>query len=116
MSENNKLTTYEKLRKSVIDYRASHTIEETAKSFNTSYRTVIRWVKQYNNDNSLSCKERGGATYCIVDREGKDFLIEQLQETNDLTLEELRQKYFDRFGVLISISAIHYHLKKGVGA
>jgi Helix-turn-helix domain len=50
MSENNKLTTYEKLRKSVIDYRASHTIEETAKSFNTSYRTVIRWVKQYNND------------------------------------------------------------------
>lgn len=106
------LTAQEKLRKAVIKYKQSHTIEETAKFFEIGTDTVSRWDAQYKKEGTLSPRKTGGATYYVVSEEGKKFLASEVQNKNDITLEELRQQYFIRFNENISVPTVHYHLKK----
>lgn len=108
----NELTYQEKLRKAVIKYKQTHTIEETANFFEIGTDTVSRWYAQYKKEGTLLPRKKGGATYYVVSEEGKKFLASEVENNNDITLEDLRQKYFIRFNEDISVSAIHYHLKK----
>lgn len=39
-------------------------------------------------------------------------MISEIEKKNDITLEMLQKKYLARFGKLISISTVHYHLNK----
>jgi transposase len=107
-----KFNPEEKLRKSVIKYLKDHTINETAYFFEVGASTVSRWKAQYENDGTLTSAKKGGATYFVVGEEGKQFIISEVENKNDITLEELRQKYLERFNELIGISTIHGHLKK----
>lgn len=106
------LTYQEKLRKAVIKYKKTHTIEETASFFEIGEDTVSRWDSQYKKEGTLSCRKRTGAVWYIVSEEGKKFLASEVEKQNDITLEELRQKYFIRFNEDISVPTVHYHLKK----
>jgi transposase len=106
------LTYQEKLRKAVIKYKQNHTIEETAKFFEIGTDTVSRWDSQYKKEGTLSPRKKGGATYYIVSEEGKKFLASEVEKRNDITLEEIRQKYFIRFNEDISVPTVHYHLAK----
>ena len=106
------LNFQEKLRKAVIKYVGDHTINETAIFFEIGTATVSRWKAQYESDGTLTPAKKGGATYFVVGEDGKQFLISEVENKNDITLEELRQKYLEKFNELIGISTIHYHLKK----
>lgn len=108
----NGLAAQEKLRKAVIKYKETHTIQETARFFEIGTDTVSRWDSQYKNKGTLLPAETGGKTYSFVTEEGQEFLIAEIKNKNDITLEMLQQKYLERFGILISISTVHYHLKK----
>jgi transposase len=108
----NILIIEEKLRKAVIKYNENFTIQETADFFEIGTNTVSRWKAQYINEGTLTAAKTGGATYFVVGEEGKDFFVSEIAEKNDITLEELRQKYFKKFNEEISVSTIHYHLKK----
>jgi len=106
------LNFQEKFRKIVIKYTENHTTKETADLFEIGTNTVSRWKSQYINDGTLIAAKKGGATYFVVGEEGKDFFVSEIAEKNDITLEELRQKYLEKFNETISVSTIHYHLKK----
>lgn len=108
----NERTYQEKLRKAVIKYKQTHTIEDTAVFFEIGTDTVSRWYAQYKNEGTLFPRKKGGATYYVVSEEGKKFLASEVENNNDIKLEELRQKYLTKFNEEISISAVHYHLKK----
>ena len=41
------------LRKKVIEYRKSHTLEETYNTFHISKTTILDWEKLYENTGSL---------------------------------------------------------------
>jgi transposase len=107
-----KFNPEEKLRKSVLKYLKEHTTNETANFFELGTATVSRWKAQYENEGTLTPAKKGGATYFVVGEEGKQFLISAVENKNDITLEELRQKYLEKFNELIGISTIHGHLKK----
>jgi transposase len=107
-----KFNPEKKLRKSVIKYLKEHTIGETASFFELGTATVSRWKAQYENEGTLTPAKKGGATYCIVGEEGKQFLISEVENKNDITLENLRQKYLTKFNELIGISTIHGILKQ----
>jgi transposase len=102
----------EKLRKAVLKYEKHHTIKETAIFFEIGTATVSRWKAQYENDGTLTPAKKGGATYFVVGEDGKQFLLSEVENKNDITLEELRQKYLEKFNEIIGVSTIHYHLKK----
>ncbi len=108
-----KFNPEEKLRKSVLKYLKEHTISETASFFELGTATVSRWKSQYKNEGSLLPRKRSDDTYfSVVDNKGKQFIISAIEEKNDITLEEIRQKYLENFNELIGISTIHGHLKK----
>jgi transposase len=108
-----KFNPEEKLRKSVLKYLKEHTISETASFFELGTATVSRWKSQYENEGSLLPRKRSDDTYfSVVDNKGKQFFISAIEEKNDITLEEIRQKYLENFNELIGISTIHGHLKK----
>lgn len=107
-----KFNPEEKLRKSVIKYLKEHTTNETASFFELGTATVSRWKAQYENEGTLTSAKKGGATYFVVGEEGKQFLLSEVENKNDITLQELRQKYLEKFHELIGISTIHGHLKK----
>jgi transposase len=103
----------EKLRKAVIKYKQTHTIKETADFFEIATVTVSRWDAQYKNEGSLLPRKRSDDTYfSVVDEKGKQFFISEVEEKNDITLEELRQKYLEKFNELIGVSTIHGYLKE----
>ena len=109
----NESTFEEKLKKAVIKYKKTHTIEETASFFEIATVTVSRWEAQYKKEGTLLSRKRSKESYfSIVDEKGKQFLISEVENRNDITLEELRQKYLEEFNQLIGISTIHGHLKK----
>jgi len=108
----NELTYQEKLRKAVIKYKQTHTIEDTADFFEIGTDTVSRWYAQYKKEGTLLPRKKGGATYYVVSEEGKKFLASEIENNNDIKLEELRQKYNMRFNEEVSVSTIYYHLKK----
>jgi transposase len=107
-----KFNPEEKLRKAVLKYLKEHTTNGTACFFELGTATVSRWKAQYKNEGTLTSAKKGGATYFVVGEDGKQFLLSEVENKNDITLEELRQKYLENFNELIGISTIHGHLKK----
>jgi transposase len=76
------LTDYEVLRKSVISYRENHTLEETAKLFSKTPKTIVNGCKKYQQTGLLTKSPRGGKTHCIVDEEGARFILETVEKEN----------------------------------
>ena len=107
-----KFNPEKKLRKSVIKYFKDHTVFETADFFEIGTATVTRWTTVYKNEGRLTSAKKGGATYSIVTEEGKQFILSEVENKNDITLAELKQKYLEKFNEIIGESTIAYHLKK----
>jgi transposase len=112
MSAKNTLTDYEKLRKSAILYRETHTLEETARVFMKTPKTIVSWCQQYKEKGTLTKAPRGGKTHCIVNEEGERFIIATVEKENDLTLAKIRQYYLAQFGIKIGLSTVDYYLRK----
>jgi transposase len=112
MLNKNPLTDYEMLRKAAISYRENHTLEETAKLFSKTPKTIVSWCKKYQQTGLLTKSPRGGKTHCTVDEEGVRFILETVEKENDLTLEKIRQRYLEHFGIKIGLSTVDYHLRK----
>ena len=108
----NEKTAQQILRKSVINYRRSHTIKETALLFELSESTIVRWETQYKNKGTLLPEKTGGKTYAFVTESGQKFLLSEIEKENDITLEELQKCYLKRFNIRLGISTIHSHLKQ----
>ncbi len=90
------------LRKKVIEYRKSHTLEETHKTFNISKTTIIDWEKLYSESGSLDKRplDRGHKKIDPVK------LIKYITQNPDHYLSEIAT-HFD-----CSASAVYYALKR----
>lgn len=89
------------LRKKVIDFRASHTLEETYKVFGISKTTILDWEKLSKETGSLEKRQLNRTFKKIDPVELAKIIIEE----PDLYLSEIAE----RFGC--SASAVFYALE-----
>ena len=112
MTEKSLLSDYEQLRKAVILYRENHTLLETAELFSKTPKTIVSWCKQYQEKGTLSKAPRGGKTHCIVDEQGERFILETVEQENDLSLRKIQHRYSEQFGIRIGQSTVDDYLRK----
>ena len=75
-----------------------------AKQFGVASSFVQKLLKQYRETGNLAPKVRTSQTPTKLDEQQLQVLKHLVDETNDATLEELRQALYERTGVLISVS------------
>jgi transposase len=79
--------------------------EEVARTFSVSMPTIKRWLKRRNETGDVQPKPIPGRP----SKKGamlKEWLPKHLQANDDLTLEEHRQAFEERFGEEVSTSTI----------
>jgi transposase len=100
------------LRVRILSGLLSHSIRETARIFGVSPNTVLLLKKQFIETGSLESRERKRDAPHLITPEGELYLQLLLCENVDLTLEELRDRYEDAYGVRVSIGTMFNTLKK----
>ena len=75
-----------------------------AKQFGVASSFVQKLLKQYRETGNLAPKVRTSQTPTKLDEQQLQVLKHLVDETNDATLEELRQALYERTGLLISVS------------
>jgi transposase len=83
------------------------TQEEVCKIFNCSRRSLMRWVKQHENEGKIKGYERKPKAY-KVHKEHVDFLLQEIKKNKTITIDDLlyllKNKYPD---TLLSQSHLH---------
>jgi transposase len=83
------------------------TQEEVCKLFNCSRRSLMRWVKQHENEGKVKGYERKPKAY-KVHKEHVDFLLEEIKKNKTITIDDLlyllKNKYPDT-----QLSQSHLH-------
>jgi transposase len=83
------------------------TQEEVCKIFNCSRRSLMRWVKQHENEGKIKGYERKPKAY-KVHKEHVDFLLQEIQKNKTITIDDLlyllKNKYPDA-----QLSQSHLH-------
>lgn len=100
------------LRARILSSLLCHSIRKTARIFGVSPNTVLLLKKQFIETGSLEPRERKRNTPHLITPEGELYLQLLLCENVDLTLEELRDRYEDAYGVRVSIGTLFNTLKK----
>lgn len=99
------------LRLRMFNYSLNHSIRETARAFRVSPNTVYLLTKRFNESGSLSPKTPIRHGHRAIPEEGEMHLRLWLDETPDLTLEELRDRYEHVYGVRVGITTLHNTLR-----
>jgi transposase len=88
-SKNNKIDNpqHKKIINSIYD--EGLTVAETAKRFGFPYHTVRSISQKFETDGSDTTKPRGGNKYPVLAQEHINYLVEQLDEHPDGTIDEL---------------------------
>ena len=73
-------------------------LDDVSKIFDCPKQSLYRWVKRYNNENSIKRHSRKSISYKIT-REHVKYMIDKLKENEQITMEELckivKKKYKD---------------------
>lgn len=77
---------------------------QIALRFKTSLSTVKRWLKRHRESGSIAPLPRPGRTPTI-DQQAQALLKEWVEEQNDLTLEELRERWAEH-GFPVALSTV----------
>lgn len=99
-------------RKRLFSYSLTHTVRETAAVFRVSPNTVHLLRKRFFETGQLAPRPPGAAHPRVVSAEGELFLRALLCEETDLTLEQLRERYADAYGITVSMGAMYDTLKR----
>jgi transposase len=94
------------LRVRMYNYSLTHSIRETAEVFSVSPDTVHLLRKLYNETGSLNPRDCLQNRPNLITPVGETYLKLLLAEEVDLTLEELRHRYNNAFGILVSIGTM----------
>ena len=100
------------LRVRIHNYSLKHSIRETANIFNVSPNTVRLLRKLFIETGSLNHRDSSYEHPYLITPEGETYLRLLLSEEVDLTLEEIRNRYANTFGILVSIGTIYNTLER----
>src|ERR1044071_3868287 len=76
--------------------------EEIAELFGVCQKTVSNLVTRFLQTGSADQLPRGGGRQARLDEHAKDFIRQQIQQDNDITLAQLCQKVEQNFRAKIS--------------
>ncbi len=97
----------EDLRVRVIDaVEAGSTRRQAAARFGVSVASAVRWVQEWRETGRTAPKPRGGDRKSGRIEAHGDFLLGQIKDVPDITLEELREQLRGERGLEVSISAL----------
>lgn len=88
-------------------YLQKHTQKETCNIFGCSERSLMRWVKRYNNEKSIKNHYRSPISY-KVKRIHIIFIKNEINKDKSITLNELLVKFKNKFSNF-SISLMHLY-------
>jgi transposase len=100
------------LRIRIYNYSLTHSIRETARIFSVSPNTVYLLNQLFIETGSLEPRECPSEYPHLITPEGEIYLKILLSEEVDLTLEELRSRYADVYGVQVSMGTMYNTLEK----
>lgn len=76
--------------------KSNKTQDEICKIFDCSARSLIRWVKRYNKENSIKRHSKKSISYKITNEHVK-FLLDEVKKNKTITMEDLTIKLNDKF-------------------
>lgn len=100
------------LRRRMFSYSLTHSVRETATVFHVSPNTVHLLQKRFAETGQLAPRPKGGARPRLISAEGELFLAALLGVEPDLTLEELRHRYTEAYGVSVSLGTMFNTLQR----
>ena len=99
------------LRQRIYGALERESIRRTAERFEVSEYFMYSLKKRYRQAGTLAPKAHRGGQKRRVDEAGSRYIKQVLAEEPDLTLNELCQRYLDKFAQLVSKSAMDRALK-----
>ena len=99
------------LRIRIYNYSLTHSIRKTAAVFSVSPNTVLLLKKLFIETGSLNPRDRSFQPPHLITPKGEIYLQLLLDNEVDLTLEEIREHYEKKFGILVSIGTMYNTLK-----
>jgi putative transposase len=100
------------IRERVIEDLDHESMRKTAKRFRVSEYFVYRLKQRYRAAGTLAPKPPGGGQGPLVDEAGGEFIRAVLAEASDLTLNELCERYEERFACKVSKSSMDRALRR----
>ena len=83
-----------------------YTVRSLAKTMRLGVATVQRWLRRKRESGTVAAKRQGGGFSPKIDEEGIAYLLAELAETPDLSLEDLAQRYTKNRHISVSRSAV----------
>jgi len=100
------------LRRKVIAARANgHGVEESARIFGISRRTVWRYCKAHELTSNLAPKQRGGYRKSRLGLYEKSLRV-WIKQQNDITLVAMQARIAQEYGFSISITALWHQVDR----
>lgn len=84
---------------------------EAGRILNLSRSTASKWGYKVRNGLSLEPKKTGAKPRCNAVAAYKDFVMEVIDQDNDITLVQLQGALEDAHGLKVSLATIHRALK-----
>jgi transposase len=100
------------LRARIYNFSLTHTIRETAEIFSVSPSTVHLFRKLFTETGSLNPRAPLYDRPYLITPEGETFLQLLLAQEVGLTLEEIRYRYENVFGILVSMGTMYNTLER----
>ena len=101
------------LRQRVVRFvEAGHSCHEAARYFEVSVAFVVRLMAAYRATGSLAPKPEGGWRYSKLDPH-RDFLIQRVTETNDITMPQLAAELLALGTKVTPASISHWYRRQG---
>ena len=100
------------LRMRMFSYALTHSVRKTAALFRVSPNTVHVLKKLFIETGQLAPKPSHAGRPRAISAEGELYLQALLREEVDLTLEALRERYADTYGVTVSVGTMFNTLRR----
>jgi len=100
------------LRTRIYSYSLEHSIRKTACLFGISPNTVYLLKRRFLETGSLKPRQRQSNYPHLITPEGCLYLESLLSKEVDLTLEALRDRYEEAYGIRVSIGTMFNTLKR----
>lgn len=100
------------LRIRIYNYSLNHSIRKTAQIFSVSPDTVYLLKKLFKETGSLEPRECPFEPPHLITPEGEMYLRSLLSDEADLTLEELRDRYEETYGIRVSMGTMYNTLER----
>ncbi len=85
---------------------------ELATRFKVHVATIYRYINLFRDKGSVKKENKISKRPRKIDGGGDQFLSQQIQKKPEVTLEELKQKFFKKFGISVTLKTISRHLKE----